>query len=89
VADKEQLMLVVVYDANRNRYSISAHNQEPSDAQRAVEEWKAQPVPDRSLFVLDQTRRHRTADAQDCRLCREIVVRSAHVSPSPRFIRRK
>lgn len=89
MADKEHLMLVVEYDANCNLYSISAHNLEAQEAQRIVEEWKAQPVSGRVLIALDQFGRHRTTNAKNCRLFRAIVARSAHVSPGPRFIRRK
>lgn len=89
MADKERLRLIVVYDQDRNEYSISAHNQSAEEAQRFVEQWNPQLVSGCSLIVLDQSRRHRATEARDCRACRETVARSAHLEPQPKFIRRK
>jgi hypothetical protein len=83
------LKLILIYDANRNQYSITKHNQNADLAQRFVKEWNPQLVPGASLITLEQRRRHRTEDPQDCRLCREIVVHSAGIDPKPRFKRRK
>jgi hypothetical protein len=89
LATKERLKIVVLYDANHNEYSISAHNQSADEAQRIVEEWQPQLVPGSSLIVLDQSRQHRTPDADHCEACRNIVARSANISPQPAFKRRK
>jgi hypothetical protein len=89
VAKKERLKLVVLYDANNNEYSISAHNQRAEEAQRIVDEWQPQLVPGSSLIMLEQSRQHRTTDADDCQACRDTVARSANISPQPTFKRRK
>lgn len=89
MAKKERLKLVVLYDANHNEYSISAHNQSADEAQRTAEEWQPQLVPGSSLITLDQSRQHRTTDADHCEACRDTVARSANLSPQPTFKRRK
>jgi hypothetical protein len=81
------LKIVVVYDPGRNEYFILAHNQTTEEAQRLVE-LNTPLVKDCSLIVLDQTRRHRTADSHLCRACRETVTRSSHLSPHPKYKRR-
>ena len=87
MTDKEQLKLVVAYDRNRNEYSIAAHNRAPEEADAHVAEWSHHLRPECSFIVLNQTRRHRTEEAKDCRACRETVTRSAHLEPQPKFIR--
>ncbi|MFY9561299.1 MAG: hypothetical protein WAQ52_13785 [Terriglobales bacterium] len=89
MAEKESLKLIVVYDHNRNEYSISAHNQSADEAQRFVEQWNPQLIAGCSLILLDQVRRHSAVHGRDCRACRETVARSAHLEPQPQFIRRK
>ncbi len=82
------LKLIVVYDRNRNQYSILAHNQSAEEAQRLVE-WNTPLLLDCSLIELNQPRKHRLPSPEDCRACREIVARSANLTPQPQFIRRK
>ena len=89
MTDKPQLKLVVAYDRNRNEYSIAAHNRTPEEADGHVAQWSPHLRPDCSFIVLDQGRRHRTEEAQDCRACRETVARSAHLEPQPKFRREK
>jgi len=89
VTDKQHLKLIVVYDRNRNEYSISAHNQSAEEAQKFVDQWNPQLIQGCSLILLDQVRRHRATHGRDCRACRETVGRSAHLEPQPKFIRRK
>lgn len=86
--EREHLKLVVLYDANRNEFAISAHNLGANDAQRFVDKWQPHFKPGYSLIQLDQTRRHRGQDAATCRACRETVARSAGISPTPKFKRR-
>jgi hypothetical protein len=88
VTDKLHLKLVVAYDRNRNEFSIPAHNQTPEEAEGYVATWTHHLRPDCSFIVLDQTRRHRTEEAKDCRACRETVTRSAHLEPQPKFVKR-
>jgi hypothetical protein len=88
VTDKQQLKLVVTYDRSRNQYFIEAHNQTPDQADSYVAELTPHLRPDCSFIVLNQTRRHRTEEARDCRACRETVTRSAHLEPQPKFVRR-
>ncbi len=89
MAEKERLKLVVLYDRNRNEYSISAHNQSADEAQRFVEQWNPQLISGCSLILVDQSRRHSAVHGRDCRACRETVARSAHLEPQPKYIRRK
>lgn len=84
----EPLKLIVIYDANRNEYSVSAHNQNAEDAKRFADRWNPHLIPGCSLIALDQPRRHQTADPHSCQACRDIVARSAHLSPNPKFKRR-
>lgn len=85
---KQQLKLVVAYDRNRNEYSIAAHNRTPEEAEAYVAESSPHLRPGCTYLVLAQLLRHRTEEAQDCRSCREIVTRSAHLEPQPKCIRR-
>lgn len=87
--ESEPLHLVVLYDANHNQYSVLAHNQNAEEAKRLVEEQTAAECSGVSLIVLDQAKHHRQQDPERCRACREIVDRKAHISPKPRFTRRK
>jgi hypothetical protein len=89
VNDKERLKLIVLYDANQNEYSISAHNLEVEPAQQMVDRWNPQLIEGCSLIVLDQVNRHSVADARSCRTCRRIVERSANLDPKPKFTGKK
>jgi hypothetical protein len=89
VINKQQLKLVVAYDRNRNEYSLVEHNQQPGEAQRLLEQWTRHLRSDCSFIVLAQAKRHRTDEVQNCRACREIVARSAHLEPQPKFKRRQ
>ncbi len=82
------LKLVVIYDRNRNEYSIAKHNQRPDEASQFVAQWDPHLIPGCSLISLDQPQHHRTAEAKDCRACRMIVASSAHLEPRPKFRRR-
>lgn len=88
MTEQVELKLVVTYDRTRNEYSIAAHNLSPEAADKIVEQWKSQLHPECSFIVLSQTREHRTDQPQDCRPCRRTVVRSAHLEPLPKFVRR-
>jgi hypothetical protein len=88
VTEKQSLKLVVAYDRNRNEYSIAAHNRTPQEADGHVAQWGPHLRTDCSFIVLDQTRRHRTEEAEECRACRETVARSAHIEPQPKHVRR-
>jgi hypothetical protein len=85
VTDQPPLKLVVVYDRNQNEYSIAAHNQSAEEAQAFADRWSPHLIDGCSFIVLDQPRRHRTAEAQECRACRRTVARSAHLEPPPKF----
>lgn len=87
MTEKQPLKLVVSYDRNRNEYSIPAHNQKPEEADGYVAQWSHHLRPGCSFILLDQTVRHRTEEAKNCRACRETVARSAHLEPQPKFAR--
>src|SRR5690348_15150382 len=89
VNSTEHLKLVVLYDANENECTISAHNLSDEEAAQVVAKWNPHFKPGYSLITLDQRKRHRTEDAALCRACRETVARSAHISPKPKFKRTK
>jgi len=88
VTDQLQLKLIVLYDRNRNEYSIAAHNLNAEQAQALVDKWNPHMIQGCSLIVLDQPRRHRVAEGKDCRTCREIVARTAGLEPKPKYTRR-
>lgn len=87
--EPEPLHLIVLYDANHNQYSVLTHNQSAEAAKRLVEEQTAAECSGASLIVLGQAKHHREEDPERCRACREIVDHKAHISPKPRFTRRK
>lgn len=89
MTEREQLKVVVLYDANRNEFAISSHNLSGDEAQRFVDQWQPHFKPGYSLILLDQSKRHKSEDAGTCRACRETVARSAHLSPTPKFKRRE
>lgn len=82
-------MLVIVYDATKNEYTISSHNLEPAQAAHIIEERQLQLEPECSFMPLDQRGRHNTPDVQNCRACRDQVRRSSGLQPPPKFRRRK
>lgn len=82
---EQPLKLLVAYD--RNEYSIAARNLTKDEAEAHVGRWTPHLRPDCSFIVLDQMKAHRR-NAGDCRSCRRIVARSAHLQPKPKFIRR-
>jgi hypothetical protein len=88
VAEQEHLKLIILYDANHNQYSVSAHNVQAEKAQQLVAQWNPQLVAGCSLITLDQTKQHKTTDPRDCRTCRKIVARSANLSPKPKLARK-
>lgn len=75
------LKLIVIYDANHNEYSISKHNQTAEEAQQFIEKSSPHLIPGASLISLDQKRRHRIENEEDCRLCREIVAQHSESVP--------
>lgn len=89
MTDKEHLKLIVLYDANRNEYSISAHNLEVEPAEEMVGRWGPRLIRGCSFIMLDQANRHSVTDARSCRTCRRIVARSANLKPKPKFVRKK
>ena len=89
MTEKERLKLIVLYDANRNEYSISAHNLEVQPAQEMVARWGPHLIRGCSFILLDQANRHSVTDAGSCRTCRSIVRRSANLNPKPKFVRSK
>ncbi len=82
------LRLVVLYDANANEYSISAHNRTPEDAEQFIREWNPHLKPGYSLIPLEQRKAHKATDPQQCETCRDIVRRSSGLQPLPKFVRR-
>jgi len=88
VNEAPSLRLVVLYDANRNQYSLLAHNQSQEEANRIVEEQTAAECSGVRLIVLVQEKRHRVVDPENCQSCRGIAEDSAHLSPNPQFTRR-
>jgi len=84
----EQLKLVILYHAAENWYSPSAHNQTPAEAQAFIDQWGPHLKPGFSFLLLDQRKRHRAADPNDCRTCRDIVRTSSGLEPKPKFKRR-
>lgn len=87
--NQPELTLVVLYHAQENTYSISAHNRTPEEASRLVEEGTPNLQPGLSLLTLKQRTSHKTVDAEACRTCRETVQRSSGLKPVPKFQRRK
>ncbi len=81
----QSLKLLVVYDSQNNQYTISDHNLEEQHATQLVEQWQPHLRSGCSFIALDQKRRHRTADAQTCRACRDQVKESSGRQPVPRF----
>jgi hypothetical protein len=89
VSEPEHLKLIIVYDANRNQYSVSAHNVQAEKAEQLVAQWNPHLVSGCSLIMLDQTKRHKTTEGRDCRACRKIVARSANLGPKPKLERKE
>ena len=83
-----RLKLIVMYDANHNEYSVLTHNQRAEEAKTFVNLWNPRIVSGCSMITLDQSRLHQEPDAQNCRACRETVVRTANINPQPKFKRR-
>lgn len=88
MTEKQTLNLVVTYDRNRNEYSIAAHNLTQQEADAHVAQQTPHLRPNCSFIVLEQPKAHHTNEVKDCRACRSIVARSAHLKPKPKFIRR-
>lgn len=83
-----KLKLLIVYDAERNEYSIAAHNRQPGEAAQYVEEWTEHLRPECRFLTFDQTRPH-SREPNDCRACRELVRHVSGLTPQPKFTRRK
>lgn len=89
MSEPEHLKLIVVYDANHNQYSVSAHNMQAEKAEQLVAQWNPHLLAGRSLITLEQPKRHKTTEGNDCRACRKIVARSANLSPQPKLERKE
>jgi len=89
VTDQPPLQLIIAHDRTRNEVAVVAHNQTPQQAQSHLDQWSRHLRPDCTFIVLAQAERHRTEEAPDCRACRQIVLRSAHLDPQPKFKRRR
>ena len=77
--------LVIIYDGANNSYSVLAHN---LNQEQAIE-LSQQPVGPQTALIVDQRRAHKTPNAEDCRTCRDDVIRAAKLQPQPKFKRRK
>jgi hypothetical protein len=87
--NQPELNLVVLYHAQENTYSISAHNRTPDEVSRLIAAGTPHLEPGLSLLTLKQRKPHKSADAASCRTCRETVQRSSGLRPVPKFQRRK
>jgi hypothetical protein len=65
---------------------ICDHNLTPETAAEEVDKQRTDRLP---AFTVNQRSRHRAADAQTCRACRNEVKRSSGLVPTPRYTRRK
>ena len=88
MTEKASLKALIVYDAEKNEYTISAHNRNPEEAAQLVEEWGKHLREGCRFLTLDQTRPH-SAEPQGCRACRELVRHTSGLAPQPKFRRRK
>lgn len=86
---KPKLKLIIVYDAEKNQYGVSAHNLPPEEADKLLLEWNQHLVPHRSLMALDQKSLHRTTEPSACRACRDTVRKTSGLDPKPKFVRRE
>lgn len=83
------LRLVIVHDAGKNEYIVSAHNLTPEEAEKLIKEWDQHLVEGCRMLALAQTKPHRAPTAEKCRTCRDTVARSSGFDPNPKFKRRK
>ena len=84
--EKSQLKLVILYDGRENQYTICDHNLTAEVAVEEVNKWRDHGLP---ALTVNQRSRHRAADAETCRACRNEVNRSSGLVPTPQFKRRK
>jgi hypothetical protein len=84
-----KLKALIVYDADKNEYSASAHNCDPQQVAQLVEKGQPDLCAGCRFIVLDQKRAHKTPDAQQCRACRDQVRKLSGLQPPPRFKRRE
>lgn len=82
--EQKTLKLVILYEAGRNVYSVSEHNQTPEQAEQLVEEYNQHLKPGFSLIAIDQKKPHK-GNAESCRACRHAVKQSSDLQPSPTF----
>jgi len=85
---EKPLNLVILYNAAENVYSVSAHNQTSEEAQSLLQEFNQHLKPGWRRLVIEQQKAHETTDAQDCKACRNAVVRSSGLTFTPAFKRR-
>jgi len=86
---QNNLRLLILYNAEQNEYSVSAHNRDPQEAAQMIEEWQQHLREGWRFIALDQKRAHKTPDAQQCRACRDQVRQSSGLQPPPKFKRRE
>jgi hypothetical protein len=86
---EKPLNLVILYNAALNIYSVSAHNQTSLEAQSLLQKFEQHLKPGWKLLIIEQQKTHKTENAQDCKACRNTVVRSSGLTPTPAFKRRK
>ena len=86
---KSDLRLVIVHDAGKNKYSVSAHNITPEEAEALIQEWNQHLVEGCQMLALAQTKPHRAPVPQECRTCRDTVARSSSFPSKPKFNRRR
>ncbi|MFZ0321076.1 MAG: hypothetical protein WAL56_18250 [Candidatus Sulfotelmatobacter sp.] len=83
---KEELKLIVQYDAAQNKCTLHRHNLTAQQANEAMQELSAQFS---GLLIVGQRRKHASADLDECRACRRDVQKQAHIEPMPKFKRRQ
>ncbi len=88
MTEPSTLKALIVYNAERNEYTISDHNLGPERAAQLVAEWQPHLRPGCRFITVNQNRTHTTPDARNCRACRDQVRRSSGLQPPPKFKRR-
>lgn len=81
----DNLQLLIVYDSQKNEYTISDHNLEEQQATDLIGQWQPHLRSGCSFIALAQKRKHKSSDAQTCRACRDQIKESSGLQPVPRF----
>ncbi len=84
---KDKLQTVILYDGEKNQYTVAKHNLTPDDA--SLEVSATSDSASSKALAWDQKTRHRTENPQDCGACRGDVRRQSSLNPTPKFKRRK